>query len=103
MLQSHTMIATPTASRYITRLCKHWGHRFHVDFDEQQGFIDFGDAQCRLAATATTLGITLISDNEASAELETVVEEHLLRFVPAGEHLAFAWQRTPAEAGGDAP
>ena len=103
MMQSKAIVATPTASRYITRLCKHWGHRFQVQFDEHAGFVDFEDAQCRLAATTAALEVTLFAPDEALTELQAVVEEHLLRFVPKGEHLVFEWQRVPSTTASETP
>lgn len=107
MAQTRTTLETTSASRYITRLCKHWGHKFAVDFDAQRGQIDFGDSSCELLATETVLHIAVTGPAEGLEELEAVVVEHLQRFAPRGETLQFAvWERESApsaDAAGSQP
>lgn len=93
MFQTRTTLKTPTASRYITRLCKHWRHKFPVDFDTQRGHIDFGDASCYLQAGDAVLHISVVAPEAELDELEAVVAEHIQRFAPRGEELQFVWER----------
>lgn len=96
MLQIRTIttLQTPTASRYITRLCKHWGHKFAVDFDAQRGHIDFNGPTCELLATETALHIAVTAPAADLEKLQAVVVEHLQRFAPRNETLLFAtWER----------
>ena len=37
MPASETAIATASASRYLQQLCKHWSHKFAVQFTPQHG------------------------------------------------------------------
>jgi hypothetical protein len=85
-------VATLSGSKYLQQLCKHWGHRFTVTYDEHRGEVDFGGAQ-RLEAVAGDRGLRLTVEAENEAELITlraVVAEHLQRFA-FRETLVFAW------------
>jgi len=39
MLISRAHVSTPLAARCLTRLCRHWSHKFTVSFNETQGDI----------------------------------------------------------------
>ncbi|MBE0462537.1 MAG: DUF2218 domain-containing protein [Halomonadaceae bacterium] len=93
MIQTRTTLETPNASRYITRLCKHWGHKFSVDFDAQRGHIDFGGSSCELQAGDMVLHVSVFAPEAELNEMENVVAEHIQRFAPRGEELQFAWER----------
>ena len=73
--------ATPEASRYLQQLCKHFGHRIPVTFDEHSGHIGFPMGDCRLRAGDGVLTISLAApDGTRMRELQDVVARHLLRF-----------------------
>ena len=40
-------IPTVSASRYLQQLCKHWSHKFAVNFTPQHGTIPFHSQQSR--------------------------------------------------------
>ncbi len=40
MPTSRVDVATAYASRYLQQLCKHWAHKFPVEFDPNHGTID---------------------------------------------------------------
>jgi hypothetical protein len=85
-------VATLSGSKYLQQLCKHWGHRFTVTYDEDRGEVDFDGAQ-RLEAVASDQGLRLTVTAESEAELtalRAVVAEHLQRFA-FRETLVFAW------------
>ncbi|WP_167654157.1 DUF2218 domain-containing protein [Pseudomonas duriflava] len=92
MALSEARISTTNPTRYITRLCKHWGHKFTVEFDEQHGVIHFPSGTCRLEAQADVL-LARIEFPEADLErMESVVAEHLRR-MGGGEELVIEWTR----------
>lgn len=94
MYQTTAVVPTQSASRYITRLCKHWGHKFDVEFDEQHGVINFGDSQCHLEALDDDLLIIIKAGQSQLDELEEVVKDHLQRFNRSdNEVLVFEWAR----------
>lgn len=92
MKSSIAIVATKNASRYLQQLCKHWGHRFTIIFNEHRGTIDFGDGQTvELAATEEILEITILDEQGTRLpELEKVVADHLLRFAHK-EQLDINW------------
>lgn len=92
MRSSIATVATENANRYLQQLCKHWGHRFTIIFNEQRGTIDFGDGQTvELAATEKFLEITILDEQGTRLpELEKIVADHLLRFAHK-EQLHIEW------------
>ncbi len=92
MSTSHATVATENASRYLQQLCKHWSHRFEVDFDAQQGRIKFGEGEViTLTAGPETLDIRIEADDaQRLPELNRIVESHIVRFA-FRETLAFDW------------
>ncbi len=93
MLSSAVQIQTSDPSRLIRRLCKHWSHKFEVDFDDRHGHIALGETQCSLAAGENSLPATLqTTDEEQLTRMEAVVADHLQR-MSADETFNFAWQR----------
>ncbi|MEL7560682.1 DUF2218 domain-containing protein [Stutzerimonas chloritidismutans] len=93
MHKSTVQIQTSDPSRLIRRLCKHWRHKFEVDFDDRHGHIDSGDTQCSLTAGESSLTATLQTTNdEQLARMEAVVADHLQR-MSADETFNFVWQR----------
>lgn len=98
MHQSRAKVELEAAGRYITRLCKHWGHRYQASCDEHQGHIDFGSGtSCSLNADGSALTVLVTAPEDTLDKLEAVFVEHLQRFIPKGEHAPhFEWQRFPA-------
>ncbi|MER9756552.1 DUF2218 domain-containing protein [Mesorhizobium sp. M0166] len=96
MPTSHVDVATEHASRYLQQLCKHWAHKFPVEFDANHGAIDLTLGRTVLDADQAALHIAVTTDEAGSLErLETVVAEHIKRFA-FREELAFDWKRAPA-------
>jgi hypothetical protein len=74
-------VATPEAPRYLQQLCKHFGHKLPVTFDERSGRITFSIGECRLHADEATIRLSLSApDAHRMGELQDVVARHLLRF-----------------------
>lgn len=93
MPSSIVQIDTANPSRLIRRLCKHWSHKFEVDFDDQQGNIALGVGKCLLKAGEGTLNAEVeAGDEEQLQRLETVVADHLQRMA-SDETFSFDWQR----------
>ncbi len=81
-------VATTQGSRYLQQLCKHWSHRFEVEFDAAQGLVQMNGAACRFAAGPDRLVLTL--EGEDLDRLTGVVTEHLKRFA-FREELVVEW------------
>ena len=91
---SEARVPTPHASRYLQQLCKHWSHRFTVDFTAERGMIDFGDGRaCALVAADDVLTLRATMPESAdAARFEGVIADHLKRFA-FREELLFEWRR----------
>ena len=95
-MQSIAQVTTVSASRYLQQLCRHWGHRFPVSFDESQGSVAFDGTTCLFQAAAEQLIITLETTGEDTLErMEGVVADHLRRFA-FREDLVVHWSRSTA-------
>lgn len=93
MYLSRAQVDSNAPVRCLTRLCKHWGHKFQVKFDSQRGEIFFDPATCFLEVNDNQLWVRLETpDTEELSELEEVVADHLQRM--AGEEtLLIQWVR----------
>lgn len=91
MAISTVTITTPNASRYLQQLCKHWSHKFEVEFTSQQGRIIFTDGRIvTLKASNETLDITAEAPLETQAQLEDIIAKHIIKFA-FREELVFNW------------
>ena len=83
---------TTSASRYLQQLCKHWSHKFDVDFSEHRGEVRFPSAVATLGASADALLVTIeTSEPESIDTLQAVVVDHLDRFAFREAPLPFTW------------
>lgn len=94
MTSSIARVETANASRYLQQLCKHWSHKFPVEFDTTAGYVPFGEEQfLRLSADANQLSMALeVPGNGSTERLEGVVADHLKRFA-FREELAISWNK----------
>jgi hypothetical protein len=91
MPKSVAHITSVNPSRLIRRLCKHWGHKFDVTYDEHQGYVPLPIGACRMQATETILTVALESNSdETLKKLEEVVAVHLIRMAHE-ETLSVSW------------
>jgi len=67
---STATITTIEPARIILRLCKHWGHKFPVSYDDTQGRIELPLGLCLLTA----------GDGKLTARLEGVSGADMARF-----------------------
>jgi hypothetical protein len=84
-------VPTAHASRYLQQLCKHWSHKFPVEFTPQNGRIEMSAAVLILDADPEGLGLRLTAEPENLERMEGVVAAHLQRFA-FREELAFDWR-----------
>ncbi len=93
MSQSIAEAPTTHAARYMTQLCKHWGHKFPVSFDQENGRVELPSGPLTMHAEPDRLKLVLEADPASLPRMQNVVEEHLRRFA-FREALDFTW--TPA-------
>jgi hypothetical protein len=84
-------VPTAHASRYLQQLCKHWSHKFPVEFTPQNGRIEMSAAVLILDADPEGLGLRLTAEPDNLERMEGVVAAHLQRFA-FREELAFDWR-----------
>ena len=84
-------ISTAHASRYLQQLCKHWSHKFPVEFTPEHGRIAMPTAVCELDARAEGLTLRLEAADDVLERMEGVVAEHLKRFA-FREDLQIEWR-----------
>jgi hypothetical protein len=79
---SQATIETASASRYLQQLCKHWSHKFAVEFTPEHGVIPFDETRrCTLDAAPDRLALRIDAADDAALErMQGVVIEHLKRF-----------------------
>ncbi len=96
MPTSQTQIPTASASRYLQQVCKHWSHKFAVEFTPENGRIPFSDGRvCDLEASADTLTLRAEApDAEALERLQPVVVDHVKRFAFREDLGDVQWTRT---------
>ena len=93
-LISKADVSTASAVSYMKQLCRHWAHRFPVEFDDERGTIELTQARCVLVASPETLAVSVeIQEGADQERIEKVVEEHLQRF-GFRETLVFQWTRS---------
>jgi hypothetical protein len=83
---------TASGSKYLQQLCKHWGHKFEVEFSQDRGLVRFPSAIATMEANAGALLVTIETDDTDSFEqLKEVVTKHLDRFAFREAPLPFKW------------
>ncbi|RIY03345.1 DUF2218 domain-containing protein [Aureimonas flava] len=93
MPNSRADVTTQHASRYLQQLCKHWAHKFSVEFDPHRGTIEMPAARIALEARNDRLLVDVNAEDAAALErMEGVVAEHIVRFA-FREDLVFDWTR----------
>jgi hypothetical protein len=82
MHMSEARVPTASASRYLQQICKHWSHKFAVEFTPEKGRVPFSDDRhCDFAASDDTLTMRIQASDEATLErTQNVVVDHLKRF-----------------------
>ena len=86
-----TRVPTAHASRYLQQLCKHWSHKFPVEFTPANGRIEMSAGVLILDADAESLGLQLTAEPDNLERMEGVVADHLKRFA-FREELVFDWK-----------
>ena len=86
---------TASGSKYLQQLCKHWSHKFDVEFSEDRGQVRFPSAAATMEASADALLVTIeTEDIEAVERLKEIVANHLDRFAFREAPLPFEWSAT---------
>ena len=85
-------IATAEPARIILRLCKHWGHKFTVSYDDTQGRVELNEALLLMTVGDGQLHFRIEAPAGADmGRLADVVADHAQRMA-RGETYAWDWQ-----------
>lgn len=90
MAKAQAIVPTEHASRYLQQLCKHWGHKFTVEFTPHKGRIDLGEGRI-VDMSADDKALTVDVEAADISRLEQVVADHIVRFA-FREELHFDWK-----------
>lgn len=92
MATVHARLETHQAQRLLTRLGRHWGHKFEVEMEAGRLLVPFSDeARAWLQASDAVLEIRIEHLDQAGVDkLKGVVADHLQRF-SKDEELVFGW------------
>ena len=83
---------TASGSKYLQQLCKHWGHKFEVEFSENRGQVHFPSAVATMEASAEALLVTIETDDTESIEqFQKILANHLDRFAFREAPLSLKW------------
>jgi hypothetical protein len=90
---ANATVATEKGSRYMQQLCKHWSHKFPVDFDAKTGRVEMPNCLLVMTAHPERLNVSLdVAEGVDVARLKVVVAEHLDRFAFREAPLPFVWE-----------
>lgn len=93
MGQAIASVPTKSASRYLQQLCKHWSHKFEVEYDAAHGRIPLPAGVATLDAGEDALIVKVEAEEGESLErLKQVVASHLDRFAFREAPLPFDWK-----------
>jgi uncharacterized protein len=92
LLRATALVATAKPSPYLKQLCRHFGHRNEVSFDDQHGSIRLSSGLCTLEARPPDRLLLEASavDAESLGRLTAVIGSHLERF-GARDGLLVSW------------
>lgn len=95
MVQSQAQVPTPSASRYLQQVCKHWSHKYAVEFTPEKGNIPFSeDRRCEFEAADGVLTMRIEAGDDATLErTQNVVVDHLKRFAFREDLGEIRWQK----------
>ena len=86
---------TASGSKYLQQLCKHWGHKFEVEFCENRGRVRFPSVVATMEASVDALLVAIETDDPESIEqIKQVIANHLDRFAFREAPLPFDWSAT---------
>jgi hypothetical protein len=99
MPTSTAHVATAKPGPYLKQLCRHFGHRNEVEFDDSSGQIALASGVCRLDASAPAQLelIATAADAESLAALQRTIGGHLERFGVKDE-LVVSWSAPVPDA-----
>ncbi len=91
-MQASTRLETPNGSKYLQQLCKHFGHKVEVEYDEKTGRAALPPGPAVLEADAAGLTITVeAEDIKGLTQARYIIEDHLIRFAWKEKLMVLIW------------
>lgn len=98
MIRLQGRMPTSEASRYLARLCFHFGRKIRVEYDEQRGRAEFPWGVCRFVAEPDALRFDCEADDDERLErVRFAIDEHVKLFSRKAP-LSVMWE-APRESG----
>lgn len=73
--------ATPNASKYLQQLCKHFGHKVDVDYDESAGQAALPYGPARMTANSEGLRVSIdLKYLDDRPKAQSIIDSHLEKF-----------------------
>ena len=84
--------STPNAQKFMTQLCKHFGHKVPAEVEGDTGQVRFAAGLAEMRSDDQQLVVVLSGDSgEAVASLQEVIDSHLKRFAFREDFTGMAW------------
>lgn len=101
MLVTTARYPTAHASKYLQQLCKHFGHKVEVSYDESHGraALPAGPAELDADAEGLTVRITA-EDAKSLIQARFVIDSHLVTFAHREDFCGLHWLLEPPAAQG---
>lgn len=89
--------STPNAQKYMTQLCKHFGHKVPAEVEGDSGRVSFAMGQAQMQADDAALVVVVLAAEEpAVGQLQGIIDSHLQRFAFREDFTALDW--SPVQA-----
>lgn len=93
MVSTVTYLPTAHGRKYLVQLCKHFGHRIDVTYNETHGECRFASGIGVLDADDDGLRMEVSGSDAAQIEqIQEIIESHLLRFAFRETPDALEWK-----------
>jgi hypothetical protein len=92
MLQATGTFSTPSASKYLVQMCKHFAHKIEVTYNDTNGSCAFPMGTATMHADAELLKVDIeVSDAEGLKQVKHVIDVHLERFAFREDFKTMHW------------
>jgi hypothetical protein len=94
MLQAAAYLETANGQKYLVQLCKHFAHKIEVSYSENHAECQFASGVGCLDSDGSGLRMTVnAADGDGLAQIQSIIETHLVRFAFREAFEALEWRR----------
>lgn len=92
MIVSTARYPTEHAAKYLQQLCKHFGHKVEVEYDDSHGRAALPPGPAELAADAEGLTVRVTAEDlKGIIHARFVIDSHLVTFAHREGFAGLAW------------